>query len=262
MSRGIRETQEQSLYGQPQVSFRPNDFDSVIWSHGYDVICEQAIRCPCQGSAGSPMPDCQNCHGFGYFFINPTRTKALVTGLNRSTQFTQWSPELMGTASISARDQDKHLIGYFNRVTIEDEYASFTEMMKVREISPNNYTIFTSYAPIEIISGWIYNGPDSPLIKLEKEQLTMNPNSPYSIIVAHEDIEEGVGVSLVYNHRVEYHVIDMPHEIRSSLQREKSTGRFSIIRMPVQSIMRRTHLINVSKSDYNGSGIIYNDDTD
>lgn len=26
------------MYGQPQVSFRPADFDAVIWAHGYDII--------------------------------------------------------------------------------------------------------------------------------------------------------------------------------------------------------------------------------
>ena len=35
--RPISEAPEQSLYGQPQVSFRPNDFNSVIWAHGYNL---------------------------------------------------------------------------------------------------------------------------------------------------------------------------------------------------------------------------------
>lgn len=29
----------------------PNDFDATTWSHGYDVICEQAVRCPYCGSS-------------------------------------------------------------------------------------------------------------------------------------------------------------------------------------------------------------------
>ena len=73
-NRNILDSPQQNLYGQPQVAFRPQDFNAAIWSHGYDVICEQAVRCPCQGDSGAPKPDCQNCHGFGYFFINPTRT--------------------------------------------------------------------------------------------------------------------------------------------------------------------------------------------
>lgn len=35
MERKIIEAPQQFLYGQPSVSFRPNDFNAVIWSHGY-----------------------------------------------------------------------------------------------------------------------------------------------------------------------------------------------------------------------------------
>ena len=38
--RNIIDAPEASLYGQPQVQFRPNDFDAAIWSYGYDVVCE------------------------------------------------------------------------------------------------------------------------------------------------------------------------------------------------------------------------------
>ncbi len=74
MGRNVINAESPSLYGQPQVSFRPNDFDAVIWTHGYDIICEKAIRCPCQGNSDSPLPSCQNCHGSGYIYINPYRT--------------------------------------------------------------------------------------------------------------------------------------------------------------------------------------------
>lgn len=38
--RNIIDAPEASLYGQPQVQFRPNDFDAAIWFYGYDVVCE------------------------------------------------------------------------------------------------------------------------------------------------------------------------------------------------------------------------------
>ena len=52
MSRNIINADVPSMYGQPQVAFRPQDFEAVIWAHGYDIICEKAIRCPCQGDSG------------------------------------------------------------------------------------------------------------------------------------------------------------------------------------------------------------------
>lgn len=265
MGREIKNTIPPSLYGQPSVQFRPNDFDAAIYSHGYDIICEKAIRCPCQGNSGAPLPDCQNCHGFGYFYINPTRTKAIVSGLNKSTQFVQWSPELMGTSSITVRDSDKELLSFFDRVTIEDEYAQFTEMVVGRRFTDDQQGIFLSYAPIEIKSVWLFEDSNAPLIRVEKRYYEVSPTNPYCIIFKSDfdrDISN-VGISVLYNHRVEYHVIDLPHEIRASLGKDKMTGQYQVLKMPVQVIGRRTHLIDMAKPDYGGSGLIHNDyDTD
>lgn len=263
MDRQILNAQEQSLYGQPQVSFRPNDFNSAIWSHGYDIICEKAIRCPCQGDSGAPLPDCQNCHGFGYIFINPTRTKALITGLNKSTQYVQWAPELMGTAAITVRDEDKDLISYFDRVTVEDEYASFTEMLVARQMNDNEeVAVFLSYAPLSdgIVGVYIFKNSDSPLIKLNPSTYYISPVNPYCLMFTKGNVLDGMGVSVLYKHRVEYHIIDMPHEIRASLGKDKKSGQFQILKMPIQAIGRRTHLIDMQRPNFDGSGIILNDD--
>lgn len=265
MGRNVKDVTPPSLYGQPSVQFRPQDFSAAIWSHGYDIICEKAIRCPCQGSSGSPLPSCQNCHGFGYFFINPTRTKALVTGLNKSTQFVQWSPELMGTASITVRDEDKELLSFFDRITVEDEYAQFTEMQVIRKFSDEEQGVFLSYAPTEIKSVWLFEDSNSPLIRVDPGYYRISPMNPYCLIFdsQFEKIKEGQGVSVLYNHKVEYHVIDLPHEIRASLGKDKMTGQYQVLKMPVQVIGRRTHLIDMAKPDFDGGGIIHNDyDTD
>lgn len=172
---------EQSSCRQPQVQFRPNDFNAAIWSHGYDVICEQAVRCPCCGDSDAALPDCQNCHGFGYFFINPTRTKALITGLNRNTNYVQWSPELLGTAAITVRDEDRDLITYFNRVTVEDETAIFTECLRIREMPDGSLFCFTSYAPEEIKGVYKFQGSETALWKLDSSCYELSEDNPYCI---------------------------------------------------------------------------------
>ncbi len=258
-NRNIQDSAPQSMYGQPQVSFRPNDFSAVIWAHGYDIICEKAVRCPCQGNGDSPLPSCQNCHGSGYFYINPYRTKALITGLNRDTQYTHWAPELMGTAAITVRDQDKDYVSYFDRITVEDEYASFTEMVEARLMVGEEVAVFLSYAPIEASAVYLFKASDEPLILLDKTTYEIVPDNPYCIRFEPGNVAEGDGVSVLYKHRVEYHIIDIPHEIRASLQTNKQTGAFEVIKMPIQAVGRRTHLIDVQRPNYDGSGIIYND---
>ena len=255
-------SKEPSMYGQPQVYFRPNDFDAVIWAHGYDIKVEKAIRCPCQGASGAPMPDCQNCHGFGYFFVNPTLTKALITGLNRSTQYVQWAPELMGTAAITVRDEDKALISYFNRVVVQDEYANFTEMVEARDMGDGSTAVFLSYAPLskeDIEAVFVYVAPEAPLFKLDPSSYDIMPENPYCVQFANGNVQSGQGVSFLYKHRVEYHIIDMPHEIRASLQANKQSGAMEVIKLPLQGIGRRTHLVDMQRPNYDGSGLIHND---
>lgn len=250
------------MFGQPQVQFRPNDFNAAIWAHGYDIICEQAVRCPCQGTAGAPHSDCQNCHGFGYIFVNPYKTKALITGLNRNTQYVQWSPELIGTAAITVRDEDKDHITYFSRVTVADERAVFSEAILARDMGGGAVAAFTSYAPIEIVSVWKYSAPDAPLVRLGAGNYGISANNPYCIEFFNNSVGADVMVSLLYKHRVEYHIVDLPHEIRASLGRNKKSGQFEILKMPIQGIGRRTHLIDIKRPDYDGTGVIINDYTE
>lgn len=256
----IQNVPKQDLYGQPQVKFRPDDFSAAIWTHGYDAIIETAVRCPCQGSSGAPHPDCQNCHGFGYFFINQFRTKALITGLNRNTENLQWSPELIGTAAITLRAEDRDLMAYFNRVTLEHEYAIFTEMILSRQMSDGRVAAFLTYAPIDIQAIWVYAGPDVPLQKLNPDQYEISEENPYCVRFEEGVLEPGKSFSVLYKHRVEYHIIDMPHEVRTSAGKNKKSGALERLEMPVQGIGRRTHLIDMHRPNYDGTGIIYNDE--
>lgn len=243
----------------PQVYFKPEEFNIAIWEHAYDIICEKAIRCPCQGASGSPIPTCQNCHGSGYFYVNPVMTKAIVQGLNRITQYVHWAPELMGTAAITVRDQDKLLISYLDRITLNDEYAAFSEMIVSREMTPEHVSVFLSYAPIEIFNVWLYSAYNEPLVQVDPSSYVVNADNPYCINFEVGSVPAGVGVSVFYKHRVQYHVIDMPHEIRASEQRNKVSGQLELIKLPLQVVGRRSHLVDMQRPNYDGSGVIYND---
>lgn len=252
-------TSPETINTSPQPYFRPNDFNQAIWEHSYDIICEKAIRCPCQGTGGSPLATCQNCHGSGYFYVNPVLTKALVQGINRITQYVHWSPELMGTAAITVRDEDKLLISYLDRITLEDEYASFTEMVVSREMTPEHVGVFLSYAPLEVFNVWLFEAPDQPLKQVDPTDYFINENNPFCISFNVGAVPPNVGVSVFYKHRVQYHVIDMPHEIRASYDRDKVTGQMQLIKLPLQVVGRRCHLVDMQRPNYDGTGIIYND---
>lgn len=145
-------------------------------------------------------------------------------------------------------------------MTVEDEYATFTEMVVAREMVENVVAIFTSYAPIKIDAVFIFKDSYSPLIKLDPSVYQISEVNPYCIQFDQGNVQPGAGVSVIYKHRVEYHIIDLPHEIRASLQSNKQTGSLEIIKMPIQAVGRRTHLIDIQRPNFDGSGIIHNDD--
>ena len=112
-------TQSPNLIGQPSVEFRKNDFDAAIWNKGYDVIVEQAIRCPHNYKDNQAITTCQNCLGLGWVFVNPKQTKAIITSINTETKEKQWSEEKLGTIQVTTRDVDR--FGNMERITLKND---------------------------------------------------------------------------------------------------------------------------------------------
>ena len=135
-------------------------------------------------------------------------------------------------------------------------------MLVARLMIGDEVAVFLSYAPIEggIEAVYIFKDSTSPLVKLDPSTYEVVPENPYCLRFAPGNVEPDMGVSVLYKHRVEYHIIDMPHEIRASLGKDKKSGQLQILKMPIQGVGRRTHLIDMQRPNYDGSGIIYNDD--
>ena len=102
-------------------------------------------------------------------------------------------------------------------------------------------------------------GADVPLYKLDPTVYEVSPNNKYCVQFAAGNVPEGAGVSFLYKHRVEYHIIDAPHEIRASMQANKQSGALEVIKMPLQAVGRRSHLIDMQRPNFDGSGLIFND---
>ena len=260
-------TTPQNLTYQPVVEFRKDDFDSAVWNKGYSIIIEKSLRCPCEGEDGNPLSDCQNCHGTGYFFINPIETIGLISGINRNTQFKEWSVELIGTISLTVRDLttkkgnvvgDLERIAFYDRITLKprnaeqiDVFGYHSEVLKIRDDGGGNKFVFLTYKPQNILDVFYYTASSSPLTKFSGS--VISTNNPYVLMLP--DIPSTVKiVSVRYKHWLQYHVIDLPHEVRHSTKKDKN-GRFQTINMPINAICRRAHLVQVQKPNFDGTGI-------
>ena len=45
----------------------------------------------------------------------------------------------------------------------------------------------------------------------------------------------------------------------ASEQRNKVSGQLELIKLPLQVVGRRSHLVDMQRPNYDGSGVIYND---
>lgn len=245
-----------SLLGQAQVSFKQGDFDALIYTHGYEATFEKAVRCPCSHE-GSARADCENCNGSGFFYINPTSTKVLLTGINANTTYKEWSLENIGTVSITTMQKDNDLMSYYDRVTINKEFNSFNEICEVK--SADQYFIFTIYRPTNLQAIYVFVGPKQRLRKLSSAEYHISKINPY-VIIFDIDMSKYEVVSCVYTHELQYFIIDFPHDVRSSLNKTKK-GDFEKTSLPKSAIARRLHLSRIQQApNYDGSGIIDNND--
>lgn len=242
-------------------NFRPEfdkpEFDKAIWAKGYEVLLEKALRCPCHGE-GAALLDCQNCFGTGYFYVNPTKTKSLITGINQTTQYKSWSSELLGTYAVTVMDEDKSNLSYYDRVTFLTEYSYFSENLEIRE---NNgvFFVFTTYKIQQLLAIYSFESSDKKLNKISSFHI--KDDNPYCLILDVEEIPQNGYVSVYYKHFVEGHVIDTPHFIRASWNTDKLSGQQKKIQLPIQAIVRLSHLIATDKPNFDGSGLIINDNT-
>lgn len=250
----IRTATPANLIGQPEVEFRQNDFNALITTKGYNCIIEKAVRCPCEGEAESANPSCQNCFGTGWIFINPVKTDIIASGINLSNKYKDWSLELAGTISLTVRDDDNESLSFYDKVSFVDRFSKFSEVLRVRDTGTEVF-VFTTYKVKEVYEIFLFNGNTQKLRRLNENEYSLNPNNPYVIdlLVTDYPAEFNNVVSVRYKHEIQYHVIDLPHELRGST-RVLETGSREDFVLPMNAIARRVHLIAGAKPNYFGTG--------
>jgi hypothetical protein len=242
-------------YSNFRPEFFKTDFDQAVWAKGYDMLLEKAMRCPCNGTE-APLIDCQNCSGTGYFYVSPIKTKGLTTNINQNNQYHPWSEQLLGTIAITVMDADKPNLSYFDRISFLTEYSYYSENVKIRE-NDGVYFVFTTYRVVELLAIYIFQASDKKLIKTLNAHTS--DDNPYCLILDLAEIPENGFISVYYKHCPEYHVLDLPHEIRASWNTERKSGKQYKIELPIQAIARRSHLIAIEKPNFDGTGVIIND---
>lgn len=231
---------------QPQAFFKKNDFDVTIWQHGYDVIVEKALRCPCKSRGTDNLSSCKNCGGSGWFFINPKQTKAIMHSMNLQTNFREWSEVNVGTVNISVRDIDK--LAFMDRITLLQGNSVHSQTIFTHFYKGALFA-FLDYTPKEVEEVYMFVNGETKLILLQE-------NSDYSMIDYKIIIDKkyhhlkDVTLSIRYVHSPQFHVIDLPRDVMVSTIKTPD-GQKIKASMPVNAVGRRAHYV-LNRQSFNG----------
>lgn len=247
-----------SFINQPDNKlFRKNDFDAVIFQKGYSIILEQAVACPCRGRSGESRPNCQNCMGIGWIFMNPLQTKAILTSINYNTKYKEWSPELTGTISVTLRDIEK--ISFFDKITLVDGMSTISEVKPLVQLTEDRF-IFCSYKVEKINFLLVFISENQKLMKLTEDDFEIVETNKFIIKIKDSVVlppNFNGGISVDYDFHPSYNIIDIPHDIRASFI-VNHKGQFEEIVLPVQGVARRSHIILGESTNYSGDNLLDN----
>jgi len=248
-----------SVLNYPKVDiFNRGDFDASLWENGYDIILEEAVVCPCKGLSSDSRSTCENCLGTGWVFINPIKTRAFITSINRTTKFKDWSPEFIGTMAVTLLNANR--IGFMDKITLGKNYGLMSEVLTARTSTVTSPTygkfVFGTYRMTEVRSVFVFNGDTNSLIKLAAADYHINDDNSYvlDIKTTNLPVDFNGKISVSYRHNVTYNVIDLPHDFR--LTKEYSVnGKRKDYEMPVQAIARKSQYELGKASNYAGNNI-------
>lgn len=235
--------------GTIRTDFWTPDFDILVDNKGYDVVWEKAIPCPCRRRQNTNMSACRNCLGTGWVFINPTQIKAIATSLNRDTKYKEWSQEMLGTASFTVRHE--YHLNFMDRFTLLNSTSMQSENLIVRRWGDKKFVI-TIYPADSIREVFRFVNGDSPLELISEDHYRIENN----FVVFDNHIKEGDSVSITYEHKVQYHIIDLNHDVRNTIILD-SQSREQDLHLPIAAVGRRVQYV-LDASNYTGDNIIDN----
>lgn len=220
--------------GTIRTDFITSDFDVFVEQKGYDVIWERAVPCPCS-ERQVHKSSCLNCAGTGWVFINPIQIKAVITSINKSTKFKEWSVEMLGTFSLTVTSQYK--LNFMDKITVINSSAPHSEVLKT--IGIDSKVISKTIYPIDdILEIFLFEGPNNKLKLLQKGiDYTFTQNE-----ITYLTLDSEKYVSVSYLHQLQYNVLDLNHDVRNTINLD-SSSREKSIEMPISAVARRSHVI-------------------
>ena len=71
-----------------------------------------------------------------------------------------------------------------------------------------------------------------------------------------KNIEYGDSVTVTYLHELQYHILDLNHDVRNTVALNKYSQE-EVVELPIAAIARRTHIV-INSYEFNGDEIFNN----
>jgi hypothetical protein len=243
-----------------RVDFNKSGFDKLVWDKGYAVIHEKALKCPCVSKNTNQQSNCHNCGGVGWIFVNATETRMVISSMNMTTKFSQWSETNMGTASITALAETE--TSYMDRLTVLDANTIFGEVLFLKQYG-STYYFATIYDIKSITSLALFINVNSKLKQLAygidftysgNKIMLLNPTDFIDPLVTEQDIS----ISIRYVHAPQMHIIDSTRDTLQSFVMFGDSDQ--AVNLPIHSVARRAHYV-LTRENFDNSRLVNNDFT-
>ena len=245
----ISKTPTSVLKNKPQGRFQKRNFDTLVEQKGYPVIIEKALVCPCATVSSQALPDCRNCGGSGWLWINPTSTKAIVQSMNKDTKFKDWSGEDVGTASVTLFQEIE--VGYMDKIRLTEGLTSYTEILKPKLYDDGVMRARLRYRPVSVEALFRFNTSSTKLTSLViPTDLTITGN----IVTIDPTLAAipNLTITIRYQHNPIFIVLDIPRSVIYSESKHHDTKEEDHYSFPVNAVARTMHyVVNENSIDTN-----------
>ena len=234
----ISQTPASVLKNKPRGNLQKRNFDTLVHQKGYPVVIEKAISCPCATVANQPLPECRNCGGSGWFWINPVSTKAIIQSMNKDTKFKEWSKENVGTASITTFQEVE--LGYMDKIRLTEGLTSYSEIVKPILYDDGTMRARLRYRPVSIEAMFRYDTSTTALTGLViPTDVTLSGN----ILVIDSSLNgiTNLTISIRYQHNPVFVVVDLPRSTIYSESLHHNTKAEDHFPFPVHAVARTLH---------------------
>lgn len=236
-----------------RVDFKPKEFERAIKQKGYYLIWRKSMLCPCKSlETGQSQLGCSFCNQSGYVYVDPIEVQGIMTGLGyKKSSYTQMGNLLDGIAQMSVQPEFRP--GFMDSYQMKDSVMVFNEWLEkglrrgFRQGLPARHDA-TRYRVVNVIRMITFSGTN--LVELKEKQhfnvtkdglIEWTPQGDSSIA-------DGTVVSVHYEYRPVWVVVNHPNSIRDTLLRGDTKGGPIVAGLPVMSLVQLDYMYTAQRS--------------